>query len=268
MTSSVRRKRIEAVNVAKVYPSNGAEPGIVALDGLNISLLEQEFAVLLGPSGCGKSTFLYMCAGFIMPTRGTILLDGTQITGPGPNRGVVFQEFVLYPWRTVLENIAFGLEIQRVPARQARVRAMEYVNLVRLEGFEHKYPHTLSGGMKQRVAIARALAYGPEILLMDEPFGALDALTRTAMIRDLERIWEETKKTIVFVTHGIREAILLADRVFTFSTRPGRVKDVLEISEPRPRDAMAPEMLAYERHLVAALAPTDSDRTRHEGDVG
>ena len=250
-----RPDRIKAVGVTHVYPSVAGQREVVAIQDLNMAVREGEFAVLLGPSGCGKSTFLYLCGGFITPTSGQVLLGGAPITGPGPNRGIVFQEFVLYPWKTVLGNIRFGLEIQKVPAAEMGERAMYYVRLAGLEGFEHAYPHTLSGGMKQRVAIARALAYGPEVLLMDEPFGALDALTRAVMIRDLQRIWQEARKTVLFVTHGVREAILLADRVFTFSARPGRVKDVLEITLPRPRDPMAPDFLVYEKHLVAGLSP-------------
>ncbi|NIP67007.1 ATP-binding cassette domain-containing protein, partial [Candidatus Bathyarchaeota archaeon] len=183
---------------------------MVAIQDLNLRVEEKELTVIVGPSGCGKSTFLYMVAGFEKPTSGKILLDGKPITKPGPDRGFVFQEFVLYPWRTVLGNVTFGLEIAGISKEKAEKRAMSYIELVGLEGFENAYPHTLSGGMKQRVGIARALAYNPEVLLMDEPFGSLDAQTRKFMQGELIRIWEELKKTVLFVTHSVIEATYLA----------------------------------------------------------
>ncbi len=223
-----------------------------------------EFAVLLGPSGCGKSTFLYMVAGFEQPSTGQILLAGKPITGPGADRGIVFQEYVLFPWRTVLGNVRFGLDLKGVPRQEADRKAMEYISLVGLKGFENTYTHTLSGGMKQRVAIARALAYEPEVLLMDEPFGALDAQTRNYLIADLSRIHQETRKTVLFVTHSVQEAVLLADRIHVFTARPGNIKETLEVDLPRPRAAASPETARLEQRILALLKTEVEQSMREE----
>ena len=223
-----------------------------------------EFAVLLGPSGCGKSTFLYMVAGFEQPSTGQILLAGKPITGPGADRGIVFQEYVLFPWRTVLGNVRFGLDLKGVPRQEADRKAMEYILLVGLKGFENTYTHTLSGGMKQRVAIARALAYEPEVLLMDEPFGALDAQTRNYLIADLSRIHQETRKTVLFVTHSVQEAVLLADRIHVFTARPGNIKETLEVDLPRPRAAASPETARLEQRILALLKTEVEQSMREE----
>lgn len=246
--------RIVAEKVTKVFVSRHDGRQVIALRNLDLEVRAGECAVLLGPSGCGKSTFLYMVAGFERPTSGRLRLDGRDIQGPAPDRGIVFQEYVLFPWKTVLGNVRFGLDIAGVPPREGNRRAMEYIRLVGLAGFENAYPHTLSGGMKQRVAIARALAYGPDVLLMDEPFGALDAQTRSLLIRDLVRVHQETHKTILFVTHSVQEAVSLADRIFLFSARPASVKEVFTIDFPRPRNLYTPELVRLQEKIFESLS--------------
>jgi len=227
------RIKLEARHVRKEF--QGHDGTVVAIEDITFSVRESEFCVIVGPSGCGKSTFLYLAAGFEKPTSGQILLDGKIIEGPGPDRGFVFQEFALYPWKTVLGNVSFGLEIQGMGREESRKRAEEYIRTIGLQGFENAYPHTLSGGMKQRVGIARALAYDPEILLMDEPFGSLDAQTKKLMQRELLRVWVKTKKTVLYVTHSVVEAAYLADRVIVLTARPSRVKGIIDIDIPPPR---------------------------------
>jgi NitT/TauT family transport system ATP-binding protein len=209
--------------------SRGGSRQLLAVHEVDLQIADGEFLVIVGPSGCGKSTLLDMLAGLTEPSRGRILLDGTPITGPGPDRGIVFQQYALLPWRTARENVEFGLEATAAGKRERRERAREYLDLVGLDDFADSYPHQLSGGMKQRVAIARSLATDPQLLIMDEPFGALDALTREALQSQLARIWERTGKTIVFVTHGIEEAVYLGQRVAVMSARPGRIKAVIDI---------------------------------------
>ncbi|MBI3078217.1 MAG: ABC transporter ATP-binding protein [Deltaproteobacteria bacterium] len=245
--------KLEAINVQKVFPARAGQPRVMAIESLTLNIHENEFAVILGPTGCGKSTFLYMIAGFEAPTSGQILLNGQPIAGPGPDRGIVFQEFALYPWRTVLGNVKSGLEIQRQPRARALAEARKYLGLVGLSEFENAYPFTLSGGMKQRVAIARALAYNPDVLLMDEPFGALDAQTRGYLIGEMERIWSEERKTCVYVTHAIDEAILLADRIFVFSARPAVLRAEVKVTLPRPRDPVSPAFIEYSKELFGYL---------------
>lgn len=230
----MKNVKVQAIDLSKIFGDRNSR--VVAISDFNLEVKENEFTVLVGPSGCGKSTFLYMIAGFEKPTSGKILLDGNPITKPGPDRGFVFQDFVLYPWRTVLSNVTFGLEMKNVPKEDARERAMQLIKMVGLEGFEKAYPHTLSGGMKQRVGIARALAYDPEVLLMDEPFGSLDAQTRKIMQGELTRIWEKMKKTVIFVTHSVIEATYLADKIIVMTTRPGKVKGIINVDLPRPRN--------------------------------
>jgi NitT/TauT family transport system ATP-binding protein len=202
---------------------------LVALRDIALRIAHGEFLVLVGPSGCGKSTLLDLLAGLTQPTSGRILIDGTPITGPGSDRGIVFQQYALLPWRTAQENVEFGLELGKLGKRERADRAREHLDLVGLRGFEHAYPHQLSGGMKQRVAIARSLATDPQLLIMDEPFGALDALTRESLQAQLVQIWERTGKTIVFVTHSIDEAVYLGQRVAVMSARPGRIKSIIDI---------------------------------------
>jgi len=210
---------------------------LIAVDNLSLEVADREFISIVGPSGCGKSTLLRVVAGLVRPTRGEVLLDGRRITKPGADRGMVFQSYTLFPWLTVEGNVEFGPRLKGLPpAERSRLR-QEYIDLVGLKGFENSYPKELSGGMMQRVAIARALANDPEVLLMDEPFGALDAQTRTIMQELLVMIWQRTPKTILFVTHDIDEALFLSDRVYIMTARPGRIKQVLEVQLPRPRTA-------------------------------
>lgn len=200
-----------------------------ALQDINLEVKQGEFMVIVGPSGCGKSTLLDLLAGLTLPNSGQILLDGKAIIGPNLDRGIVFQQYALFPWKTTLANVEFGLEAKGIPRKERRTIAQEFIALVGLAGFENRYPHELSGGMKQRVAIARSLAYDPEVLLMDEPFAALDAQTRETLQSELLRIWEATKKTIIFITHGIEEAVYLGQRVAVMTSRPGRIKRVIDI---------------------------------------
>jgi NitT/TauT family transport system ATP-binding protein len=201
---------------------------VLALDDISLDVREREFVALLGPSGCGKSTLLYLIGGFFPVESGRILIDNKPVVGPGPDRGIVFQHFALFPWKSVRANILYGLERQGLPRAEREQRAQAYIDLVGLRGFEDSYPSQLSGGMKQRTALARTLAFDPQILLMDEPFGALDAQTRSLMQAELKRIWQRTPKTVIFVTHDVQEAVYLADRVAVMSAPPGRIKAVVE----------------------------------------
>jgi NitT/TauT family transport system ATP-binding protein len=207
----------------------------LALSDISLSVARGEFVSILGPSGCGKSTLLYIVGGFVPPSSGAVIVNDMPVTGPGPDRGPVFQEFALFPWKTVLGNVTYGLVQRGVTKAESVERARELLAMVKLSGYEHFYPKELSGGMKQRVAIARTLAYGPHILLMDEPFGALDAHTRTRLQNDLLSIWEKDRKTVLFVTHSVEEAVFLSDRVVMMTSSPGRIKDVIAIELPRPR---------------------------------
>ena len=213
--------------VSHLYrPPRGRE--VLALDQVSLEVANREFVALLGPSGCGKSTLLYLIGGFLPVEKGAILVDGKKVSAPGPDRGIVFQHFALFPWKTVRGNILYGLERQGMPKDEREKRAMDFIELVGLHGFEDSYPAQLSGGMKQRTAIARTLAFDPKILLMDEPFGALDAQTRGLMQAELLRIWQRTPKTVIFVTHDVQEAVYLADRVAVMSARPGRIKTIVD----------------------------------------
>jgi NitT/TauT family transport system ATP-binding protein len=229
----MRQTKLEANELGKVFHGRrGAE--IVALDGIALQVYEHELVSIVGASGCGKSTLLKTIAGLEEPTTGELLLDGHPIGGPGRDRGMVFQEYTLYPWLTVKKNVEFGLSGM---SRSERAKvARQFLQVVGLEKFEEHYPGELSGGMQQRVAIARALAYKPSVLLMDEPFGALDAQTRGLMQDLLLQIWEEESLTVIFVTHDVDEAVYLSDRLYVLSARPGRVKEIVEIDLPRPRD--------------------------------
>jgi NitT/TauT family transport system ATP-binding protein len=225
----------------------------VAIANCSLRITESEFITLVGPSGCGKSSFLNMVAGFLQPTRGSLLLDGAPIREPGADRGVVFQEHALFPWMTVERNIAYGPRVNRVDEAEVARIVAESLEMIGLQRFARAYPKELSGGMKQRVAIARALATRPKMLLMDEPFAALDAQTRRFLQGELVRIWKHTKTTILFITHSIDEAVLLSDRVLVMTARPGTIKDEIRIDLPRPRDENLPEFLAYRRRIAAAL---------------
>ena len=219
--------QIAVERVSHMYrPPRGRE--VKALDEVSLTVGAREFVALLGPSGCGKSTLLYLIGGFLPVESGAITVDGKPVTKPGPDRGIVFQHFALFPWKTVRGNILYGLERQGMPKGEREKRAMQFIELVGLAGFEDSYPSQLSGGMKQRAAIARTLAFDPTILLMDEPFGALDAQTRGLMQGELLRIWQRTPKTVIFVTHDVQEAVYLAERVAVMSARPGRIKTIVD----------------------------------------
>jgi NitT/TauT family transport system ATP-binding protein len=242
------------IQIERVGKSFGAGArAMAALAAIDLDVAEREFVCLLGPSGCGKSTLLNIVAGFLSPTAGTVRVDGRPVTGPAPERGVVFQEYALFPWLTVTGNVEFGPAMRGQPAAERRELVARYLDLVGLRAHAEKFPAQLSGGMKQRVAIARALANGPAIILMDEPFGALDAQTREVLQDELARIQRVEHKTIVFVTHSIREAVYLADRVVVMTSVPGRVKQVFEIKLPETRDRFAAEFTRYEADITAVL---------------
>ena len=228
-----------------IADERGRKQQISALQDFNLDIREGEFFTLLGPSGCGKSTFLNVLAGLARKSGGSISIDSQPASGINREQGVVFQGYALFPWRTVLQNIEVGLEIRKIPKRERRETAEQFLHLVGLAGFGQRYPHELSGGMRQRVAIARSLAYSPSLLLMDEPFAALDAQTREILQSELLRIWEQHKTTIVFITHSLDEAIYLSDRIAVMTHRPGRIKSVLDIALPRPRPAEIRHAPAY-----------------------
>ena len=238
---------IDIKGVNKVFRTDERE--VVALKDIDLQIPHGQFVCLLGPSGCGKSTLLNAIAGFSLPTSGTLSADGQAITGPGPERGMVFQEYALFPWMTVEKNVAFGLEIKGVPKAQIDATVEQLLGMLSLSDFRTRYPKDLSGGMRQRVAIARVLALDSPILLMDEPFGALDALTRRNLQDELLRLWAELKKTVIFVTHSIEEAIYLADRIVVMTYRPGTVKRDMLVDLPRLRDPAAPEFNTLKREL-------------------
>jgi NitT/TauT family transport system ATP-binding protein len=225
---------IEIDRVSQVFQTS-ARKDHLALSDISLTIEEGAFVSILGPSGCGKSTLLYIVGGFVNPTSGVARMKGQTITGPGPDRGPVFQEFALFPWKTVLGNVMYGPRQQGVPATEAGAQSRALIEMVGLKGYENFYPKELSGGMKQRVALARTLAYHPEVLLMDEPFGALDAHTRTRLQNDLLNIWERDRKTVLFVTHSVDEAVFLSDKVVMMSKSPGRIRQVIDIDLPRPR---------------------------------
>ena len=238
-------------NLNKKYVSHGSETP--ALVDINLRIEEGEFVCLLGPSGCGKSTLLKIIAGLIPATSGRIAINGRPVSGPGPERAVVFQDYALFPWMTVRDNVEFGLEARKLPLAERREVSRRLLKVVGLSDFAERFPHQLSGGMKQRVSIARALAVDPSLLLMDEPFGALDAQTRQLLQDELLRIWREYRKTVVFVTHSIEEAIYLSDRIVVMTARPGRVKQVVMVPEARPRDMASIDMNQRQREVRAVL---------------
>ena len=244
--------QIELRNISLQYKS--AENPVTALQDVSFGVEAAEFLCVVGQSGCGKTTMLNIVAGFLKPTKGEILISGKTVTGKGLDRGIVFQDFAqLFPWRTAQRNIEFGLEMKGIAKEERAGIALRFLRLVNLEKFARSYPHELSGGMQQRVAIARALAYNPAVLLMDEPFAALDALTREEMQRFLVDVWRETKKTVVYVTHNVAEAVYLADRVIVFSPHPGTVKAQVKITLPRPRDTLSVEFLEYQKEIVGHI---------------
>ena len=243
---------IEVCDVSLIYDTPaGRVPGV---KDVSFSIAPAEFICIVGPSGCGKSTLLNMLAGFLAPAQGEIRIGGKPVTGHGMDRGVVFQDFAqLFPWRTALGNVTFGLEMKGVGKAERDTIAREQLRLVKLEKFVDAYPHHLSGGMQQRVAIARALAYNPSVLLMDEPFAALDALTRDDMQRLLADVWRATRKTVIYVTHNVAEAVYLADRVLVMTPHPGTLKTEIKVALPRPRDPLSVEFLDYQKELLGHL---------------
>lgn len=247
---------INIIGVSKVFRS-ADDRDLKAVEQIELSISAGEFVCILGPSGCGKSTVLNMVAGFEKPTTGQIICAGKPIEAPGADRGIVFQEHTLFEWMTVRDNVMFGLTANPRIRRQwsnPSKRAQECIDLVGLNGFEETYPNFLSGGMKQRTAIARSLAPDPRILLMDEPFGALDAQTRYVMQQELLRVWQQTKKTILFVTHSIEEAVFLADRIVVMTHRPARIKNIIVLDDLRPRDINNSRMSAIKAELYASMA--------------
>ncbi len=251
-----RESVLQVLDLGKIYPS--AQGPVEALRGVSFSVHRREFLCIVGASGCGKSTLVRLLAGLEDATSGQILVDGSPVDGPGPDRGMVFQGYTLFPWLTVARNVAFGLEMTGSGRTTADAEAREWIELVGLSGFEDKYPHQLSGGMKQRVAIARSLAARPRVLLMDEPFGALDAQTRSQMQAHLLQIWKNVDITIVFITHDLDEAVYLADRILVLDPRPGRVREHLEVPVPRPRhfhQLPSPEFQATRAHLDHLIHP-------------
>lgn len=234
----IKNYKIVAKGITRNFTVRRAGEGkreFTAVDNLNLKVKKGEFLTVVGPSGCGKSTLLDILAGLSDPTRGEIYIDGHRVTGPALDRGIVLQGYALFPWRTARQNIEYGLEIKRIPKSERRKISDKFIDLVELNGFEDNFPYELSGGMKQRVAIARALAYDPQVLLMDEPFAAVDAQTRETLQDELLKIWERTDKTIIFITHSIEEAVFLADKVAVMSTNPGTIKAYVDVNLPRPR---------------------------------
>lgn len=233
--------RVSIKNVSRIFKKED-KSSTEALKNVSFDVGDGEFVCLLGPSGCGKTTLLRIIAGLETRTSGDITLNGVSITGPDPKRGMVFQQYSLFPWRTVIDNVTFGLEMQGIDKTESRKHAEKYIELVGLKQFKNSYPYELSGGMQQRAAIARALANEPEVLLMDEPFGALDAQTRNILQDELLRIWEQRHVTFIFVTHSVDEAVVLSDRIVVMTARPGRIKEIIEVDLPRPRSRTSPEV--------------------------
>lgn len=246
-----------ARDVAKTYFDSVAKDDVVALSGISLSIKAHEFVSLIGPSGCGKSTFLRIVAGLDKPTSGEIVVSGKKVTGPGADRGMVFQEYALLPWKTTLANVEFGLRLKKTPKAERTAIAQRFVDLVGLKGFEKKYPHQLSGGMRQRAAVARVLANNPAMLLMDEPFAAVDAMTRQRLQEELTAITTSERTTVLFITHAIDEAVFLSDRVVALSGRPGRIVADLRIDLPRPRSWKSmltdPQFIAYRDELTRCI---------------
>ena len=250
MAGEERNVKVKIDNVRRVFNTRNGE--MIALNGVSLDIMENEFICVVGPSGCGKSTLLNIIAGLLEPTSGKIYCDGKEVTGTGTERGVVFQQYALFPWMTVKKNVMFGLNLKGIKGQEAEDIAMRYIKMVQLEDFANHYPKELSGGMKQRVAIARAYAVNPSVLLMDEPFGALDAQTRTQLQSELLVTWEKERKTCFFITHDVDEAIILAQKVIIMSARPGRIKEIVDINIPYPRTQetkMLPEFLELKNHI-------------------
>jgi NitT/TauT family transport system ATP-binding protein len=249
--------------VSKQFETTRDRPHL-ALKDVTLAVVPGEFVSILGPSGCGKSTLLYIVGGFVEPSTGVVLVNGAPVRGPGPDRGPVFQEFALFPWKTVLGNVMYGLEQQGISKTIALARSRELLAMVKLSGYENFYSKELSGGMKQRVAIARTLAYRPNILLMDEPFGALDAHTRTRLQNDLLGIWDKDRKTVLFVTHSVEEAVFLSDRIVMLTNSPGRIREIITIDLPRPRMRAALLLDHRYQEYVVAIEKMMEDSVKDE----
>ena len=249
-----------ANNVSKIYFDTAAKDQVLALSGITLSVREHEFVSIIGPSGCGKSTFLRIVAGLDKPTSGEILVSGNKVTGPGADRGMVFQEYALLPWKTTSANIEFGLQLKKMPKQERDAIVRRFIDLVGLKGFETKYPHQLSGGMRQRAAVARVLANNPTVLLMDEPFAAVDAMTRQRLQEELTVITMLERTTVLFITHAIEEAVFLSDRVVALSGRPGHVVADIRIELPRPRSWESvvhdADFIRYRDELMHSIHPT------------
>jgi len=236
-------------DVSRVFTTEKGET-IEALSRISLEIQDQEFICILGPSGCGKTTILRIIAGLEQATSGTVSIDGSVITKPGSRMAMIFQEYSLFPWRNVQDNVTLGLELMGMKSPEREDHAKKYLELVGLKGFEHSFPYELSGGMRQRVAVARALAIDPSILLMDEPFGALDAQTRNRMQHEILDIWQKTKKTVLFVTHSVDEAVFLADRIVVLTRRPGTIREVISVPQERPRERTSEQFTRIRRHLL------------------
>ncbi|TGC10937.1 ABC transporter ATP-binding protein [Methanolobus halotolerans] len=245
--------RVSVRNVSRKFVKDEVTQTL-ALENIDLELEDKEFVCFIGPSGCGKTTLLRIISGLDTPDQGEVFIDNEKITSPGPKRGMVFQEYSLFPWKSVIDNVIFGPQMGGVSKKDAMVEAEKYLELVGLTQFKDSYPHELSGGMKQRVAIARALANEPEVLLMDEPFGALDAQTRNSLQHELLSIWQKKHLTVLFVTHSVDEAVYLADRIVMFTARPGRIKEVVKVDIPRPRDRTSMEVNRLRNHLLKLLS--------------
>ncbi|WAC05690.1 MAG: ABC transporter ATP-binding protein [Methanoregula sp.] len=241
--------KLQILNLNQFFPRDDGSR-LHVLENFSLEVQDKEFVCILGPSGCGKTTLLRLIAGLDAAESGAILLDGEEMRGTNPKVGIVFQEYSLFPWRNVLDNVAFGLEMQGMERDERHRQAARYLDLVGLTQFANSYPSELSGGMRQRVAVARALALDPVVLLMDEPFGALDAQTRNMLQHELLTIWEKTKKTIIFITHSVDEAVFLADRIVVLTPRPGRVCETIPLELPRPRDRTSIEFAKFRRHVL------------------
>ncbi len=254
-TDVLRRQhsRIVVRGLCKEFTDISRREKVIALDRIDLEIGDDEFLTILGPSGCGKTTLLNIVAGFDHASSGSVQLDGDAVVKPGPDRGVVFQEYALFPWLTVAQNIEFGLRERGVAKAERRARVRAQIGSVGLAGFERRYPQELSGGMRQRVALARVLVNDPKILLMDEPFAALDAQTRSIMQQELLRVWSAERRTALFITHNIEEAILLGDRVVVMTARPGRIKEIVAVNLPRPRDVTSAEFNETRRRIALLL---------------
>lgn len=242
-------------NISKEFKTGGTS--LLALDNVSCDIADGEFVCVVGHSGCGKTTLLNILAGFLPPTGGEILIDGKSTKSAQSSIGVVFQEYALFPWRTALRNVEFGLETHGVPRKERAEQARHFLDLVRLSDFADTYPHQLSGGMRQRVAVARAMAYDPALLLMDEPFGSLDAQTRERLQTLVQEIWQKTSKTIFYVTHNLGEAVFLAERIVIMASKPGRIRNIVRVDLPRPRDPLSAEFIEIQRAVTAQISEDD-----------